>query len=66
MCQTGIDAACLRGKALLVRGLAGTIALPVSVELLELAEEAEAYAAGDWAHYQLFLLARFVDRNQLV
>jgi hypothetical protein len=44
MLQTGIDAAYLRGKAMILRGLAATTTLPLSVELERLAAELEAYA----------------------
>jgi hypothetical protein len=44
MRRTGIDAAYLRGKAMVLRGLAATTTLPLSVELENLAAEIEAYA----------------------
>jgi hypothetical protein len=44
MHQTGIDAAYLKGKAMILRGLAATTTLPLSAELENLAAEIEAYA----------------------
>jgi hypothetical protein len=45
MRQPDIDAAYLKGKAILLRGLAADTTLPLSVELENLAAELEAYAA---------------------
>jgi hypothetical protein len=44
MRQAGIGAAYLKGKAMVLRGLAATTTLPLSVELESLAAEIEAYA----------------------
>jgi hypothetical protein len=44
MHQTVIDAAYLRGKAMILRALTDTTTLPVSAELQSLAAELEAYA----------------------
>jgi hypothetical protein len=44
MHQTVIDAAYLRGKAMVLRGLSATTTLSLSVELEKLAAEMEAYA----------------------
>jgi hypothetical protein len=44
MHQTPIDAAYLRGRAMVLRGLAAITTLPLSVELEDLAAAMEAYA----------------------